>query len=98
MVRTDWQRDQEKNQLRMKEYEEIVAFLDQWGCFQKVVFFLLCVSIIPNGFGAFNLVFLTDVPDHHCFLPDLNVSEEWRKSIIPKTVSHLIQVPRIYNI
>ncbi|XP_043997464.1 solute carrier family 22 member 4-like [Gambusia affinis] len=69
----------------MKEYEEIVAFLDQWGCFQKVVFFLLCVSIIPNGFGAFNLVFLTDVPDHHCFLPDLNVSEEWRKSIIPKT-------------
>ncbi|PWA22823.1 hypothetical protein CCH79_00002463 [Gambusia affinis] len=85
VVRTDWQRDQEKNQLRMKEYEEIVAFLDQWGCFQKVVFFLLCASIIPNGFGAFNLVFLTDVPDHHCFLPDLNVSEEWRKSIIPKT-------------
>ncbi|XP_008425113.1 solute carrier family 22 member 5-like isoform X1 [Poecilia reticulata] len=70
----------------MKDYEEIVAFLDQWGCFQKAVFFLLCASIIPNGFGAFNLVFLTDVPDHHCFVPDLNLSEEWRKSIIPKTV------------
>uniref|UniRef100_A0A3B5LAJ0 Major facilitator superfamily (MFS) profile domain-containing protein n=1 Tax=Xiphophorus couchianus TaxID=32473 RepID=A0A3B5LAJ0_9TELE len=70
----------------MKDYEEIVAFLDQWGCFQKAVFLLLCVSIIPNGFGAFNLVFLTDVPDHHCFIPDLNLSEEWRKSIIPKTV------------
>uniref|UniRef100_A0A3B3TZ24 Solute carrier family 22 member 5 n=2 Tax=Poecilia TaxID=8080 RepID=A0A3B3TZ24_9TELE len=70
----------------MKDYEEIVAFLDQWGCFQKAVFFLLCASIIPNGFGAFNLVFLTDVPDHHCFVPDLNFSEEWRKSIIPKTV------------
>uniref|UniRef100_M4ACP7 Solute carrier family 22 member 5-like n=1 Tax=Xiphophorus maculatus TaxID=8083 RepID=M4ACP7_XIPMA len=69
----------------MKDYEEIVAFLDQWGCFQKAVFLLLCVSIIPNGFGAFNLVFLTDVPDHHCFIPDLNLSEEWRKSIIPKT-------------
>uniref|UniRef100_A0A3B5R8J6 Solute carrier family 22 member 5-like n=1 Tax=Xiphophorus maculatus TaxID=8083 RepID=A0A3B5R8J6_XIPMA len=60
----------------MKDYEEIVAFLDQWGCFQKAVFLLLCVSIIPNGFGAFNLVFLTDVPDHHCFIPDLNLSEE----------------------
>ncbi|XP_032431458.1 solute carrier family 22 member 5-like isoform X2 [Xiphophorus hellerii] len=70
----------------MKDYEEIVAFLDQWGCFQKAVFLLLCASIIPNGFGAFNLVFLTDVPDHHCFIPDLNLSEEWRKSIIPKTV------------
>ncbi|XP_038158152.1 solute carrier family 22 member 4-like isoform X1 [Cyprinodon tularosa] len=70
----------------MKNYEETVAFLDHWGCFQKTVFFLLCASIIPNGFGAFNLVFLTDVPDHHCFVPDTNLSEDWRKNIIPITV------------
>ncbi|KAM4726286.1 organic cation/carnitine transporter 2-like [Anableps anableps] len=70
----------------MKDYAEMVAFLDHWGCFQKIVFFLLCASIIPNGFGAFNLVFLTDVPDHHCFVPDLNLTGEWRKAIIPITV------------
>lgn len=64
----------------------MVAFLGHWGCFQKTVFFLLCASIIPNGFGSFNLVFLTDVPDHHCFVPDMNLTAEWRKNIIPITV------------
>uniref|UniRef100_A0A8C2ZUV7 Major facilitator superfamily (MFS) profile domain-containing protein n=1 Tax=Cyclopterus lumpus TaxID=8103 RepID=A0A8C2ZUV7_CYCLU len=46
----------------MSDYPDSVAFLGQWGRFQQVVFFLLCASIVPNGFGAFNLVFLTDAP------------------------------------
>lgn len=71
----------------MRDYPESVAFLGQWGRFQQVVFFLLCATIVPNGFGAFNLVFLTDVPRHHCALPDVNLTEDWRDSIIPVQVS-----------
>ncbi|XP_074528438.1 organic cation/carnitine transporter 2-like [Halichoeres trimaculatus] len=67
----------------MKNYAESIAFLGQWGLFQQVVFFLLCASIMPNGFGAFTLVFLNDIPSHHCFIPGDNLTEDWLKSIIP---------------
>ncbi|KAM6907200.1 solute carrier family 22 member 4-like [Xenentodon cancila] len=70
----------------MKDYADAISFLGKWGCFQQTVFFLLCASILPNGFGAFNLVFLTAVPSHHCFVPGINLTEDWRKSIIPITV------------
>uniref|UniRef100_A0A3P8W319 Major facilitator superfamily (MFS) profile domain-containing protein n=1 Tax=Cynoglossus semilaevis TaxID=244447 RepID=A0A3P8W319_CYNSE len=59
-------------------YAETVAFLGQWGRFQQVVFFLLCASIVANGFGAFTLVFLTDTPRHHCRVPDVNLTEDCR--------------------
>ncbi|CAJ1063488.1 solute carrier family 22 member 4-like isoform X1 [Xyrichtys novacula] len=67
----------------MKDYAESIAFLGQWGLFQQVVFFLLCASIMPNGFGAFTLVFLNDIPSHHCFVPEVNLTEDWHKTIIP---------------
>uniref|UniRef100_A0A3Q3AJA7 Major facilitator superfamily (MFS) profile domain-containing protein n=1 Tax=Kryptolebias marmoratus TaxID=37003 RepID=A0A3Q3AJA7_KRYMA len=66
----------------MKDYAVAVAFLGQWGHFQQVVFFLLCASIVPNGFGTFILVFLTDEPSHNCFVPDVNLTEDWRKSVV----------------
>ncbi|XP_074467470.1 organic cation/carnitine transporter 2-like isoform X2 [Sebastes fasciatus] len=67
----------------MQDYDETTAFLGQWGRFQQVVFFMLCASIVPNGFGAFTLVFVGDVPSHHCGDPDFNLTEDWRKTIIP---------------
>ncbi|XP_029029948.1 organic cation/carnitine transporter 2-like [Betta splendens] len=70
----------------MTSYDEAVAFLGPWGRFQQVVFFLLCACIVPNGFGAFTLVFLTDVPAHHCLVPDVNITEEWREAVVPVEV------------
>ncbi|XP_077448218.1 solute carrier family 22 member 4-like isoform X2 [Stigmatopora argus] len=67
----------------MKGYPETVAFLGEFGRFQQVVFFLLCISIVPNGFGAFALVFLADTPIHHCRIPDVNLTEDWRDAVIP---------------
>ncbi|KAM9348840.1 organic cation/carnitine transporter 2-like [Symphorus nematophorus] len=67
----------------MTGYADTIAFLGQWGRFQQVVFFLLCASITPNGFGAFTLVFLTDIPSHHCIVPDVNLTDDWGKTIIP---------------
>uniref|UniRef100_A0A672YEL9 Major facilitator superfamily (MFS) profile domain-containing protein n=1 Tax=Sphaeramia orbicularis TaxID=375764 RepID=A0A672YEL9_9TELE len=70
----------------MKEYSEAIAFLGQWGRFQQMVFFLLCASIMPNGSGTFNLVFVADIPPHHCFVPDVNLTEDWLKAAIPVQV------------
>uniref|UniRef100_A0AAR2KYF1 Major facilitator superfamily (MFS) profile domain-containing protein n=1 Tax=Pygocentrus nattereri TaxID=42514 RepID=A0AAR2KYF1_PYGNA len=58
----------------MKDYEKTTAFLGQWGPFQKIVFFLLCTSTVPNGFSAFSVIFLADIPDHHCQIPGTNLS------------------------
>ncbi|KAM9847312.1 organic cation/carnitine transporter 2-like [Aulostomus maculatus] len=67
----------------MRTYAESVAFLGQFGRFQKIVFFLLIASIVPNGFGAFTLVFVNAIPSHHCLVPDVNLTEDWRNAIIP---------------
>ncbi|XP_036407737.1 solute carrier family 22 member 4-like [Megalops cyprinoides] len=57
----------------MRDYEEIVSFLGEWGPFQKTIFFLLSASSIPNGYVGMAVVFIADVPSHHCRLP-LNLS------------------------
>uniref|UniRef100_A0A3Q3MLV0 Solute carrier family 22 member 5-like n=1 Tax=Labrus bergylta TaxID=56723 RepID=A0A3Q3MLV0_9LABR len=59
------------------DYDESSAFLGQWGCFQQVVFFVLAASTIPNGSGVFSIVFLADIPRHHCLVPDANLTEDW---------------------
>ncbi|KAM6983312.1 organic cation/carnitine transporter 2-like [Tautogolabrus adspersus] len=71
----------------MKDYDESSAFLGQWGCFQQVVFFVLVASIIPNGLGIFSVVFLVDIPRHHCLVPEANLTEDWLNAIIPIEVT-----------
>uniref|UniRef100_A0A3Q3WJY7 Solute carrier family 22 member 5 n=1 Tax=Mola mola TaxID=94237 RepID=A0A3Q3WJY7_MOLML len=70
----------------MKDYEDTITFLGQWGRFQQIIFFLLCASIVPNGIINFCSVFLADVPDHHCLIPDVNLTQDWLKATIPKEV------------
>ncbi|XP_007572641.1 solute carrier family 22 member 4-like [Poecilia formosa] len=65
-------------------YEAATAFLGEWGPFQRRVFFLLSLSVVPIGLTAFSIVFLADTPDHRCALPaHLNLSAAWRNSSIP---------------
>uniref|UniRef100_A0A3P8TU12 Major facilitator superfamily (MFS) profile domain-containing protein n=1 Tax=Amphiprion percula TaxID=161767 RepID=A0A3P8TU12_AMPPE len=65
----------------MQDYDDATAFLGHWGPFQQSVFFLLGASILPNGFGAFSLVFLTDMPSHHCLVPEVNLTQEWNEVV-----------------
>ncbi|XP_048399777.2 organic cation/carnitine transporter 2-like isoform X2 [Stegostoma tigrinum] len=68
----------------MRDYDEITAFLGEWGPFQKIVFFLLSLSVFPNGFCGMSIVFVGDVPEHRCFVPgNLNLSEAWMNRTIP---------------
>ncbi|XP_062868189.1 solute carrier family 22 member 4 [Trichomycterus rosablanca] len=70
--------------MSLTKYDENTAFLGDWGRFQKTVFFLLCSSIIPNGFTGLSIVFLGDTPPHHCHIPDsVNITAEWRNVSIP---------------
>ncbi|XP_048021551.1 solute carrier family 22 member 4-like isoform X3 [Megalobrama amblycephala] len=66
------------------DYDDRTAFLGDWGPFQRTVFILLCLSIIPNGFTGLSMVFMGDTPAHHCLIPAaLNITDEWRNVSIP---------------
>nr|XP_058919352.1 organic cation/carnitine transporter 2 isoform X3 [Kogia breviceps] len=68
----------------MRDYDEVTAFLGEWGPFQRLIFFLLSASIIPNGFNGLSSVFLTATPEHHCRVPDTaNLSSVWRNHSLP---------------
>lgn len=67
------------------DYDDSTAFLGDWGPFQRTVFALLCLSIIPNGFTGLSMVFMGDTPAHHCLIPAaLNITDEWRNASIPQ--------------
>ncbi|XP_054610978.1 solute carrier family 22 member 4-like [Dunckerocampus dactyliophorus] len=72
----------------MRDYDASVAFLGEWGRFQVMVFFMLCSTILPNGSSSFSLVFVTDTPRHHCLVPEVNLSQDWREAVIPMEEVH----------
>ncbi|XP_016349033.1 solute carrier family 22 member 4 [Sinocyclocheilus anshuiensis] len=66
------------------DYDDSTAFLGDWGPFQRTVFALLCLSMIPNGFTGLSMVFMGDTPAHRCLIPAaLNITDEWRNASIP---------------
>lgn len=78
----------------MRDYDEVTAFLGEWGPFQRLIFFLLSASIIPNGFNGLSSVFLTGTPEHRCRVPDsANLSSAWRNHSIPLRLQDGRQVP-----
>ncbi|XP_074147076.1 solute carrier family 22 member 4 [Sminthopsis crassicaudata] len=78
----------------MRDYDEVTAFLGEWGPFQRLIFFLLSASIIPNGFNSMSIVFLAGVPEHQCRVPaSANLSSEWRNHSIPRQMQDGREVP-----
>ncbi|KAL6098313.1 slc22a5 [Pungitius sinensis] len=68
----------------MTDYEAATAFLGEWGRFQREVFFLLCLSVVPNGFSGMAIVFVADTPPHACLIPArANLTAAWRNSSAP---------------
>ncbi|CAO2643090.1 Solute carrier family 22 member 5 [Lemmus lemmus] len=79
----------------MRNYDQVTAFLGDWGPFQRLIFFLLSASIIPNGFNGMSVVFLAGSPEHRCLVPDtVNLSSAWRNHSIPLETKDGRQVPQ----
>ncbi|XP_032012372.1 solute carrier family 22 member 4 isoform X1 [Hylobates moloch] len=78
----------------MRDYDEVIAFLGEWGPFQRLIFFLLSASIIPNGFNGMSVVFLAGTPEHRCRVPDAaNLSSAWRNHSVPLRLRDGREVP-----
>ncbi|XP_049563220.1 solute carrier family 22 member 5 isoform X5 [Orcinus orca] len=78
----------------MRDYDEVTAFLGEWGPFQRLIFFLLSASIVPNGFNGLSSVFLSATPEHHCRVPDTaNLSSVWRNHSLPLQLQDGREVP-----
>lgn len=75
------------------DYEETTAFLGQWGRYQQIAFFLISASLVPNGVLVFAIVFAGDTPGHHCLVPKVNLSQDWRDAIIPIQVMESLNTP-----
>ncbi|KAL6101219.1 slc22a5 [Pungitius sinensis] len=68
----------------MQDYEESLSFLGTWGPFQKRVFYLLGLAIIPSGYNLLCVIFLLAAPPHHCSIPHhSNLSHDWIQASIP---------------
>ncbi|XP_069573247.1 solute carrier family 22 member 4 isoform X2 [Brachyistius frenatus] len=70
----------------MGDYDEDTAFLGQTGPFFWTTFFLLNTVFVSTGFNGLYIVFVGAAPKHHCLIPDVNLTEEWRNAIIPFTI------------
>lgn len=76
----------------MGDYDEDTAFLGQTGPYFWTTFFLLNTVFISTGFNGLYIVFVGAAPKHHCFIPDVNLTEEWREAIIPVSTVDGVEV------
>ncbi|KAL0994546.1 hypothetical protein UPYG_G00123800 [Umbra pygmaea] len=71
----------------MGDYDDSTAFMGQKGPYFYATFLRLNVIFISTGFIGLYIVFVGATPPHNCFIPDSNnLSEVWRKAIIPMEV------------
>ncbi|CAH1998802.1 unnamed protein product [Acanthoscelides obtectus] len=67
--------------------DDILPIVGEFGTYQKLMLWLVCLpACFPCGFGAFNQLFMADVPKHWCRVPQLeNITtiEQMRNLSIP---------------
>ncbi|XP_035446377.2 carcinine transporter isoform X1 [Spodoptera frugiperda] len=75
------------------DLDDLLPKIGEFGLYQKLLLWLVCLpACLPCGFCAFNQLFMTDVPDHWCRVPELellNLTQEQRK---------LVSIPRKNNV
>uniref|UniRef100_A0A1A8DZC8 Solute carrier family 22 (Organic cation/carnitine transporter), member 5 n=1 Tax=Nothobranchius kadleci TaxID=1051664 RepID=A0A1A8DZC8_NOTKA len=67
----------------MGDYDEETAFLGQTGPYFWTTFFLLNTVFVSTGFDGLYIIFAGAAPRHHCLVPDVNLTDEWRNAVIP---------------
>ncbi|KAL3055017.1 hypothetical protein OYC64_017853 [Pagothenia borchgrevinki] len=51
---------------KTKDFDEMTAFLGDYGSFQILMIVLLSLSTIMCGYTGMIVVFVSDTPEHHC--------------------------------
>lgn len=78
------------------DLDDLLPKIGEFGLYQKLLLWLVCLpACLPCGFCAFNQLFMTDVPDHWCKVPALqvmtNLTQLERKSLsIPYQVYKIL--------
>ncbi|CAG0912734.1 unnamed protein product [Notodromas monacha] len=69
-------------------FDELLPHVGDFGRYQKLLIWLVCLpACIPCGFHAFNQLFMADVPDHWCRVPELEVSRSGLTDAVRKKLS-----------
>ncbi|XP_060803022.1 carcinine transporter [Amyelois transitella] len=65
------------------DLDDVLPKIGEFGLYQKLLLWLVCLpACLPCGFCAFNQLFMTDVPDHWCKVPELqNMTQAERKAL-----------------
>ncbi|CAH0700542.1 unnamed protein product [Spodoptera exigua] len=75
------------------DLDDLLPKIGEFGLYQKLLLWLVCLpACLPCGFCAFNQLFMTDVPDYWCRVPELellNLTQEQRK---------LLSIPRKFDL
>nr|XP_061801649.1 organic cation/carnitine transporter 2-like [Nerophis lumbriciformis] len=69
----------------MGDYNKDTAFLGQTGPHFWTTFMLLNTIFVSTGFNGLYIVFVGAAPEHHCLVPDVNLTTAWQEAIIPVT-------------
>lgn len=52
------------------KYDDLVSELGEFGLYQKILYFVVCLVAIPNAMQTLNGVFIQATPEHRCALPN----------------------------
>ncbi|PSN48027.1 Carcinine transporter [Blattella germanica] len=76
------------------DLDDLLPQVGEFGRYQKLLVWLVCLpACVPCGFCAFNQLFMADVPDHWCRIPELmdlpGIGPQERRALaIPSDVSY----------
>ncbi|XP_056635581.1 carcinine transporter [Diorhabda sublineata] len=59
------------------DMDDLLPQVGEFGRYQKLMLWCVCLpACFPCGFGAFNQLFMADIPDHWCKVPGLSFLDE----------------------
>ncbi|WAR08263.1 ORCT-like protein [Mya arenaria] len=78
------------NTCKMK-FDDITVLLGEFGKYQKILYFLVCLPAIFTSMQMLSSVFTLAIPDHRCALPGLGndtyeVQGQWHKLLINQSI------------
>ncbi|XP_052811636.1 organic cation transporter protein-like [Mya arenaria] len=74
------------------KFDDITVLLGEFGKYQKILYFLVCLPAIFTGMQMLSSVFTLAIPDHRCALPGLGndtyeVQGQWHKLLINQSIT-----------